>query len=69
MKVKVRIAVAVDQTGGWNSCGWRSKDRRDDVEMMGLACEPLEPGELQYWLTAELDVPAQTEIAADVSQA
>ena len=68
MKVKVRIAVAVDHTGQWNSCGWRSQ-YADDEEMMGLACEPLETGEARYWLTAELDVPAQSEIAATVEKA
>ena len=55
-KVKVRIAVAVDHTGAWNSCGWRSAGPKDDEELMGIALEPLETGEAQYWLTAELVV-------------
>lgn len=68
-KVKVRIAVAVDPTGAWNSCGWKSTTPQDDEELMGMACEPLETGEAYYWLTAELDIPSAQEVSATVERA
>ena len=54
MKTKVRIAVAVDPNGDWNSAGWKTTSDREKME---LATEPLEPGEARYWLEADLDVP------------
>ncbi len=53
--VKVRIAVAVDAAGNWNSCG--ASVFENDEETMDLALEGVDPGERRYWLDAELDVP------------
>lgn len=61
--VDVRIAVAVDETGQWNSCGFAGAT---DEEMMGLVVEPLEPGELRRFITATLPLPAVQEIKGRV---
>lgn len=64
-KVKVRIAVAVDASGNWNSCG--ASVFNNDKETMDLALEGVDPGERRYWLDAELDVPkAEGTIVAPV---
>lgn len=63
--IKVRIAVAVDPDGDWNSCG--SKSLSED-EAMELAGEPLSEGEARYWVTAELRVPEIAEVAASVER-
>ena len=65
-KVKVRIAVAVDHTGNWNSCGWREAE---DSDAMQLATEAVVPGEARYWLEAELDLPTETTVQATVTEA
>ncbi len=62
--VKIRVAVAVDQSGDWNACG--GKNLRDQ-SAMNYAVETLGDGEVRYWLTAELPVPGTTEIAAGVT--
>jgi hypothetical protein len=65
-KVHVRIAVAVDKAGNWNSCG--SKGMPDE-DASSIASEVVEEGEKQYWLTADLDIPEETEIKATVDEA
>lgn len=64
MKVKVRIAVAVDPSGDWNSAGWESGS---DDDKMGIACETVASGEARYWLEAELDIPTATVVEASVT--
>ncbi len=59
MKVKVRIAVAVDHTGDWGSSGWKSLD---DGEAMMYASEMIKDGESRYWLEAELDAPESAKV-------
>lgn len=61
--VRVRIAVAVDVQGDWNSCGWKGGD---DKEAMKICCETLEAGEARYWLEADLPIPEHATIHADV---
>ena len=67
--VKVKIAVSVDHTGNWSSCGW---DGASEEEMHGYTIEALEPGERRYWLEAELEPPEGpttiTPIVAEVAQ-
>lgn len=63
-KVKVRIAVAVDAGGDWNSAGWASGS---DDDKMGIACETVANGEARYWLEAELDVPNAVVVEATVT--
>jgi hypothetical protein len=62
--VKIRVAVAVDQSGDWNAHGGA---RVREQNAMSTAAETLGSGEARYWLTAELPVPGTTEIAADVT--
>ena len=52
--IKVRIAVAVDPTGGWASGGFSNAAPNT---AMDIAIECLQPGERRYWLEAELEVP------------
>lgn len=52
--VKVRIAVAVDCNGSWNSAGG---DYMDEKDLQGCVCDSLEFGERHYWLEAELEIP------------
>ena len=63
-KVKVRIAVAVDRQGNWNSCGWSGCG--DVGEMFQICVETIESGEARYILTADLDLPVVTEVEAEV---
>ena len=62
--VKVRIAVAVDPDGDWNSCGWKDGD---DKDKMGMCCDTLGSGEARYWLEAELPIPEIAKIQAVVT--
>jgi hypothetical protein len=53
-KIKVRIAIAVDEKGGWNSCGWETAK---DQEMLDLACEFIEEGVPRFfWLESEIEL-------------
>lgn len=63
--VRVRIAVAVDPTGRWNSCGW---DTGSDPEKMEFAAENMGEGESLFWLEADLPVPEVPVIEAEVGK-
>jgi hypothetical protein len=63
--VTVRIAVAVDPTGGWNACGYSGMRDTDGME---FASETLHDGEARYWLIAELPVPEAPMITARVER-
>lgn len=62
--MKIRIAVVVNSAGKWAAIGW--PDCGD--EAMSQAAEMLGQPQLeaQYWVTAEVAVPAQTEVAGIV---
>lgn len=62
--VQVRIAVAVDPSGGWNAYGGGSLKPED---AMGFATEVLDSGEARFWLTAELPVPEIADVPALVT--
>lgn len=61
--VRVRIAVVVDPSGCWGSCGGSGVD--DDSAVM-FARESVEPGEARYFLEADLEIPDAKAIAATV---
>lgn len=62
--VKVRIAVAVDAAGSWNSCG---SEGMDEDDMMALAVDCVGDGEARYWVTAYLQIPKSIpEVAGEV---
>jgi len=62
--VKVRIAVAVDPDGDWNSCGWKTGTNKD---AMSICVDTLGSGEARYWLEAELPIPEIATIRAAVT--
>ena len=66
MKVKVRVALAVDPNGYWNATGWGGGrlGTPPEAEVMGLAVEAVEDGEARYWLEAEVEVPEVPVVAA-----
>ncbi len=70
MKVKVRVAVAVDPNGYWNAAGWGGGHRGEpnDQQKMEIAVECVEDGEARYWLEAEVEVPDVPVVAAAVIQ-
>lgn len=67
MKYKIRIAVAIDTFGEWNSCGFGNVNNptRDD-ELMSLALEPVGEGENSYFVECEIEVPETKTIQASV---
>lgn len=67
-KVKVRIAVAVDPSGNWCSCGWATAT---DDDSMSNVVDGLDEGEVRYWLEAEIDIPVPSvpTIQATVTEA
>ena len=69
-KVRVRIAVAVDSTGGWNSCGWgSSKGNEKDSELASIVLEPMEDDIIrQYWVECDVPIPiAEATVLDDVT--
>ena len=60
--VKVRIAVAVDPDGKWSAYGCPGADETD----MDIAVDAVAPGEARYWVTAELPIPAEIDVAGAV---
>lgn len=68
MKAKVRIAVAVDSDGEWNSTGWgnlRKPPSSDDVRQReSLALEPLGSVVKTYWVEVEIEAPEPTVVQA-----
>ncbi len=55
MSVKVRIALAIDEKGNWNSCGWKAGSDKDKME---LACEVLPEGGINcFWVEVEVPIP------------
>jgi hypothetical protein len=68
--VKVRIAVAVDPDGDWNSAGWSKRDGQPAGEdAMELACDNVGTGERRYWIEAELMVPEPEDVQGEVYDA
>ncbi|MBS7812305.1 hypothetical protein [Roseococcus pinisoli] len=61
--VEVRVAIAVDPTGNWNSNGWKDAE---GSAAMDNAIEGVSDGEARYWLTAVLPIPKAPEIKAEV---
>jgi hypothetical protein len=59
--IKVRIAVAVNEKGEWNSAGWNhhKDDSKADNNKRSSALEGLEPGrqEVVYFIEAEVPIP------------
>lgn len=54
MKLKIRVAVAIDREGNWGAIGWSGAD---DHEAMLVAIQNAKAGERRYWLECEVDGP------------
>lgn len=59
MKVKVRIAVAIDKNGFWSCAGWKVNGHTDPEDFLGLAVESLDSPDAQktVWIEAEVEPP------------
>jgi hypothetical protein len=71
MKVKVRIAVAVDHRGRWVCSGWELTGKKPPEDCIGDMLDDLAPGEQFYFVTAELDTPepqASIEVEGSVEK-
>lgn len=62
--VKVRIAVAVDQTGDYEATAVKT----GKWDVADYILDNLEPGEARYWVTAELPIPEPVEIAGEATK-
>ena len=69
MKVKVKIALVIDENGVWNANGWSSDKPHHDEEVMDMAIEGVGDGEARYWIEAEVDTPEVKTIAGTVTPA
>ena len=66
-KIKIRIAIAIDDKGDWSCAGWKSDDI--DYDMASMALEVLDYPLIAktVWLTAEVDPPFDETIEATVT--
>lgn len=57
--MKVRIALAIDSTGQWNSMGYGNVNQLpvEDRELMELAVDSVSEGERRYWVEVDIDLP------------
>jgi len=62
MKAKIRIAVAIDIDGRWNSSGWGKVGETPREDLMSYAIEGILDGERRYWLEAEIDMPEPVRV-------
>lgn len=63
--VRVRIAVAVDETGDWASAGWRratsQKTEKHDDDMQGVALDGVQGNYVGFhWIEADIPIPEAT---------
>ena len=54
--VRVRILVAVDARGRWNSAGWIGADEDDMRENISVGVD-MAPGEVYHWIEAYVPIP------------
>ena len=59
-RVKVRIAVAVDEVGNWYGCGGSALEVADSISLAKSGVPVVGPS--LFWLEAELPVPCETVI-------
>lgn len=57
--VRVKIAVAIDPTGNWNSSGWSNNGVPVIKDAMDIAVDGVGDGEQRYWIEADIPVPEQ----------
>ena len=66
-RVKVRIAVAVDEVGNWYGCGGSALEVADSISLAKSGVPIVGPS--LFWLEAELPVPCIKTVAANVVEA
>lgn len=64
--VRARVAVAVDEFENWSASGW---DGARDDEMKDGILDLMEGATVLYWLTADLPVPEEQTVEAEVNTA
>jgi len=63
-KIKVRIALAIDEKGNWGCAGGSGMSSRDALE---LATDGCETGFYRiYWITAEVEAPRPVEVTVNL---
>jgi hypothetical protein len=67
MKIKVRIALAVDCAAQWMAIGWNHGNPDDDT-MMSNAEDAVDDGNSRYWIEAEVDVPEDKTVIGTVTE-
>jgi hypothetical protein len=67
--MKIRIAVAVDETGEWMSYGWGRKTHDvPDRKLIEEASDGLRENRKVYFITAEIEPPKTEEIQGTVEE-
>lgn len=61
--VRVKVAVAVDKNGKWVASGHANTP---DEMNMASCIDFVDPGEAHYWLTADLPIPEEMTVEAEV---
>jgi len=65
-KIRIRIAVVVDDRGNWSCAGASGMPQRDALD---LALDGIESGYYKvYWINTEVDGPKPVEVNIDLPQ-
>ena len=69
--VRVRIAVAVDETGDWATSGWNSKhDHKYDQRAQDAALEGVTGRHVGFhWIEADIPIPVTTTLVVEPTEA
>lgn len=64
MKVRVRIAVAVDPTGHWSANGWSHNGENNDEEALDSCQSEVGNGAVMYFVESDLDIPDRPKVVS-----
>lgn len=67
--VKVRIAVAVNADGNWNSSGWKKAKDSDAMDLAQEGLQEISSCEKVYWVEADIPIPEPEIVQGKVTQA
>ena len=56
-KIKVRMAVVVDEAGNWSASGWRGAPKGEAMEVAEQILDPQKGNALEFYVEAELEIP------------
>lgn len=69
IKKRIRIAIAIDENGKWNSCGWDSTAADHEKEMQSIALDgELNGAVAQYWIEVDVPLPEIQTLQGEVTQ-